>query len=315
MRFGKLSALLVTLWSVPLWADVSFVMKFRFEPGSGMPASAVGAMASAMPTMPVVRTQLKGNRSAGQMNGMQIITDNAKGEITLVDPVSKTFASGAMAEYLSAMGAPPTPKMPPEVEKMLSNVEVTSKKTDRTDVIEGIQAGEREIDLSMKMPMPVPPGAGGAPAGAPITLEMKIIMRLWTALPAEVGRVPALRELDALYSSAEGKMTGQNLIQQLSQMLPGGGASMTKLFDELSKERAYPLRTQMEMSMPGMAEMMAQLGPDGAAASAEFPKGPLMTITMELSELSTVTVDDAVFQVPKDYKPVPFSDLAKKLTK
>jgi hypothetical protein len=205
--------------------------------------------------------------------------------------------------------------MPAEVEQMMAGMQMASRKTDRTDVIEGIKAGEREISLSLKLPLPATPPADGTTPAAPPAVEMKIVMHLWTALPGEIDRVPALRELDGVMSSGNGSMFGRDFIQQLSVMLPFAGDSMTKLMEELSKDHAYPLRTQMDLSMPGMAEMLAQLGPSGAGGSPDFPKGPLMSMTMEVTEWSTAAIDEAVFQVPQDYKPAPFADLLKKLNK
>src|SRR4029077_18172764 len=120
----------------------------------------------------------------------------------------------------------------------------------------------REINLSVKVPIPAMPGAEG-PRQGPQALEMRITLRLWTALPSEIDRFPALRELEAaLHTSAGGNTNGPGFLQMIRQMLPGSGDSMGKLFDEVSKDHAYPLRTQMELTMPGMAEMMAKVNPN-----------------------------------------------------
>jgi hypothetical protein len=311
MRLAKLAALAMVLSATQLWADVSYLMSFRLEPGTGLPPGVAESMAGSMPKMPAVQTRIKGQRSVGQVGAIQVIADNAKKEITLLDPASQTFATATMAEYIAALPKPDG-KMQPEVEKMLSNIEITSRKTDRTDVIEGIKVGEREFNLTMKLPLPPIPTPEGRPP-APKSLEMKMAVHMWTALPSELERFAALREIDALYANPDVKVTGRDFIQQLGQMLPGGGESMTKLFDELVKERAYPLRTQMEMSMPGMAEMMEQLGQPAGSAAPPGLQGPLMTMTMELTNFSTEPIDNAVFQVPKNYKPAPFADLVKKL--
>jgi hypothetical protein len=220
-----------------------------------------------------------------------------------------------MADYVAGLGKqmPANPTMPREFEQMMSGIQLDTRKTDRTDVIYGIRVGEREISMSMKLGLPpMPAGVGTAPA-APPSMEMKVLIHLWSALPAEVERVPALRELDAVMAKSKG--TSQDFIQQLGAMLPFASNSMSKLFDEISKEQGYPLRTQMEFMMPGFAEMMAQFGPTGESRGAAVPKGPLMTMTMEITDLSTAPVDDAVFQVPMDYKPAPFADLVKKIGK
>src|SRR5258708_2908650 len=148
--WGEVPMRLIRLWTAAvlfsgtqLWADVSFVTGFRIEPGPGMPPTAVGVMTQSMPAMPVIRTRIKGTRSTARAGELDIIMDGAKQEITLLDAASKTFAVGAMADYLSAVGKqmPKTPKMPTEVEQMMAGMQMASRKTDRTDVVEGIKVG------------------------------------------------------------------------------------------------------------------------------------------------------------------------------
>ena len=196
---------------------------------------------------------------------------------------------------------------------MMSSLQLDSKRTDRTDVIQGIKVGERETSMSMKIPLPAIPGGNNASPRAS-AIEMKIVTHLWSALPAEMERVPALRELAGVMSSAASNFTGQDLLQAFSEMFPFGGTAMKKLMEEFTRDQSYPLRTEMEFTMPGVAEMMAQLNPAGATATA-LPSGPLMILTMELRDLSTSPIDDAVFQVPKDYQQVPLADLVKKQNK
>jgi len=311
----RLSALAALFSAAQLWADVSFLTGFRFEPGAGMPAAAMESMTKSMPAMPVVRTRIKGTRMLSRLGDLDMIVETGTQEITLLDSASKTFATGQMADYVAGLGKqmPASPTMPREFEQMMSGIQLDTRKTDRTDVIYGIRVGEREISMSMKLALPpIPAGDRPTPA-APPSMEMKVLIHLWSALPAEVERVPALRELDAVMTKSKG--TSQDFIQQLGAMLPFASNSMTKLFDEISKEQGYPLRTQMEFTMPGFAEMMAQFGPPGESRGGNFPKGPLMTMTMEITDLSTAPVDDAIFQVPKDYKAAPFADLVKKVGK
>lgn len=315
MRFAKLWTLVVVFSATRLWADVSFITAFRFEPGAGMPAAAMESMTRSMPAMPVVRTRVKGTRWMSRAGGLDMIFDTVTQEVTLLDAASKTFAASPMAEYAASIGKhlPAMPSVPPEVEQMMSAIQMDARKTDRTDVVQGIKVGEREITMSMKLPLPPMPSGDGPAPTTPPSMEMKMLIHLWTALPSEGDRVPAVRELDAVMSKSKG--TGQDLIQQLGAMFPFAGSSMKKLLDEFSKEQGYPLRTQMELSMPGLAEMMAQVGPPGGSRGAEAPRGPFMTMVMEITDLSTEPIDEAVFQVPKDYKAAPFGDLMKKVGK
>jgi len=41
----------------------------------------------------------------------------------------------------------------------------------------------------------------------------------------------------------------------------------------------------------------------------------MLSMIMEITDLSTVPIDDAVFQVPKDYQSGSFADLMKKINK
>ncbi len=278
-----------------------------------MPPMAVESMTRSMPAMPVVRTRIRGTLSATHIGALDTIMDTDKQEITLIDPSSKTFATGKMTDYTSAIGKG-VPKMPPEVEQMMSGLEISPKKTNRTDVVQGIKVGEREINLSVKIPLPPMPAREGAGPG-PSALEMRIVMHMWKALPSEIERVPALRELDAVMSNLSGKMGGLDMVQQLSAMFPFAGGSMKKLVEELSQDRGYPLRTEMQMSMPGIADMIAQASPGTGAVPGAEPKAPMLSMIMEITDLSTVPIDDAVFQVPKDYQSGSFADLMKKINK
>jgi hypothetical protein len=199
MRLTRLSALAALLSATQLCADVSFLTGFRFEPGAGLPQGLMESMAGSMPAMPVVRTRIKGTLIVSRVGALDMIVDTVTQELTLLDAASKTFATGRMEDYVAGLGKgmPAAPAMSREVEQMMSGIQFDTRKTDRTDEIYGIKVGEREISMSMKLPLPpMPAGDAPTPAALP-SMEMKVLIHVWRALPSEGERVPALRELDA----------------------------------------------------------------------------------------------------------------------
>jgi hypothetical protein len=303
MNPGKCSATLLLFCAVGLRADVSFTTTFNIELGPGMQPVAQAIGDSLHNAMPAYRVRIKGSRYASQVNDLNIISEPDGEKITLIDLQTKSYATGTLADLLGEMKGAAT--FPPQLQQMMSSVQISSRKTGRTDVVEGVTVGEREITLSMKIP--IPESAGGP------SPEMKMLMHIWSPLPGEIERVPALREIQTATAGAAGNpLLGQNMLQTFTSMFPMGDL-VKKLSDEMSQDRSYPLRSEFEITMPGLAEMIGRTNPAGT--SSPVPSGPLFVMTMQVKELSTTPIDDSVFQIPGGYQPVPFPDLAKKRMK
>jgi hypothetical protein len=83
----------------------------------------------------------------------------------------------------------------------------------------------------------------------PKDLHMNLRIHLWSPIPSEVERVPALKELAVAARSTMG-LGGEQMMTNLEDLVPFGHDAIAKLVEELSAAGAYPLRTQLEVSMP-----------------------------------------------------------------
>ena len=247
-------------------------------------------LAGVLPPSTTVR--VKGVKAWGSDGGLTFIIDGVKQEITLLDSDRKTYATVPVSQYAAKTVAAVSPdasglngEAAAMVKDMMAKMKtkVDSKLTGRTDVILGVQAFEREIDIAIEMPMP-----GGMPG-----MSMKMAEHVWSATPAETSRVPALRELAALNQWQKIALSEGDFLKSL----PGVG-DIAPIMDEMYKDQTVILRTSIEMDMSSMT--------GGAGVSV-----PAMQMKMEAVELSDAPVDDALFQNPKDYAQAPFEEVMK----
>lgn len=244
-------------------------------------------------------------------------------EVTLVDPESQSFATLPVKQYEemfeSAFKA--LPNSPANV-KVPESVKVRSESrvTDRTEVIQGVQTQERE--LTIYHDMPAPDGAGRAGRG------FKTLMRVWAAKPEEILRVPGLREL-------AGFDLWRSYFMNPKGMFQGGSRDLEAAFEPLDRDKPLALREYIATYLPSIAEGIEQAWKEGTAGwkeewkewvaearkmSAKLaggldPSAPISEVTLELTELSSAPIDDAVFRVPEGYKAASAEDLMRKLVR
>ena len=291
-----------------LSADVSILTQTKTEPGDVMPQFAQMMMMSARPVAGA-RLRINSGRSLLKYGSFDAIVEGTG--ITLVDRRSATFATGTMADFRGAERARKG-EIPPEIEKMFSEggkAEVL--KSDRTDVVVGIKVAERLLNVSLRMTMPPMPFPSAV--AMPKDLHMNLRIHLWSPIPSEVERVPALKELIAASRSAMG-LGGEQMMTNLEDLVPFGQDEIAKLVEELSAAGAYPLRTQLEVSMPEMMALMSQTGGSTIAAPSD-PNTAFLKMTQEVSELSTEPLNESLFQVPKDFKQLSFTELLRRSSK
>ena len=248
--------------------------------------------------------RIKGNKASSSQGSLTSIMDLMTQELTLVDTSHKRFASAPASKYTEQIkgAVPAVPAQAREIfASMKSNVE--SRTTGRTDVIQGIQAEEREFVMTLDMAVP-----GGPAAPGPF---MKLIMQVWSPKAEEAQRPGALQELKSYTASATAAMNPADMIQQIAGGLPGFGDSLAKVMKEASGNGNVALRTHMEIVMPFLAIMSQQLPqqPGQPRGPALDPNAPLMQMTQEVIELSTDPVDDALFAVPSEYQPASLEEI------
>jgi hypothetical protein len=291
-----------------LYADVTMRMGFDFKINLALPG--------AMPQLPFneMLTQVKGDRGYAVFGPIVAVTDLSTGKIALLDAKTKRYASIAMADYLSKItgsggeGAQAMQNMPEEAKQILANIkfDAESHDTGRTDRIQGIDAYEREVVIHMSIPVPLPGLENG--------LQVNLKMQVWKPKPSEFDRVPALRELAAYNERNKGFGDPSAALRQMFGALPGMGDHLGQMVEEMQKGGKVILGMRMGIYVPGLGAMLDKAGKGDAKAILPPEGEPLLSVNLDLKELSSATVPDAVFSIPAGYKEAPVEDLMKGLT-
>jgi len=277
------AALLLVFFIAPAFLLADATIRYKNEMNS----------AAAIPSIPGntgIVIYMKGNKGVTVANGSATIADFAKQEVTMIDNARKKYATIPVSQYGSQLEA----IMPGDGAALLSSMKTTceSKKPGVTEVIQGVQTEERDVTCSTTMPVP-----DGAKQPA---MSMKFVIKIWSALPIERMRVPALWEL-----------SGYELWQKYfmnpmgASSKSGMGGFMAPMLEAMGKDQSVALRTRMEMFME-----MPSLVAAGAAASST----PFMKMSNEVVELSVAPLDDSLFAIPSEYSAASFGDVMNGLT-
>src|SRR5207249_2434401 len=130
--------------------------------------------------------------------------------------------------------------------------------------------------------------------------------------PEEALRVQAIRELTAYNLWTNYVMNPTQGMTKIFAYMPAFGEGMTKMFEELAKNKTVMLRTEMKMYSSMFAKMAQQMQKEGQALPAGYdPDAPFIQVTQEVEELSTAPLEDALFRVPEGYQTAPMADLMK----
>jgi len=321
-----LISLIVLLFAPCSQADTTVRYRYDFKTSvTGQPiAAAMTAVQAKLPKSSVI--QIKGKLSRTTALQYVLVSDFEKQVITLIDPVHHQYSTVYMKDYadqaLTMIQA--LPKTPAEAQKALDSMQstFTSHETGKRETIAGIDAEETEMTLTVSMPIPTGPGSSTeAEQRAQPPILFQLVMHVWTPDLAELQRVPALSEFNALYGDPTAKevMNPAGSMQSVFGSVPGMGKGFADLVQALQAKGAVILRTQEEMFMPMVAKMMAAQARAKAGEQGEgvdpttLPdeKAPLMQITVEVDEISGAPIDEAVFAVPRDCQLVSVPDLLK----
>jgi hypothetical protein len=304
--------LALALWVAPgLRADVTIRYQSEFK----LSAAFGPIMEPFMKTVQAgsaISVRMKGNQGYTTMGKWIEIFDFVKQEVTLIDPVQKTFAAlpvsqlaGKMAD---ALPQATSGQMQAAQQAMASiKTKVDSQMTGKTEEIQGVQAEEREVAITMDMPMP----AGMNQTGP----SMRMVMHIWTAKKEEALRVPAIRELTGYQAWQKYILNPEGMFEKLAGKMPAMSNTIGPLLEEIFKNQSVILRTHMEMYMPFMAVAAKQMAAQGRTFPAIDPNAPLMEMNQEVAELSSAPVDASLFEIPKDYAAVPAGDMIRDMLK
>ena len=322
-----LSAALALLFVLPsLWADTTVSYKYEIKPGAGAPAQMLGpameAARSKMPTRTVI--QIKGKLARAASSPFVTVSDLDKQVITVIDPAHNQFATVYMKDYqdqvLSLLQGS-MPAMPADARKIMDSMQssFSSQNTGKTDTVLGIQVEETEMTLAVSMPAKpgAAPSGDATPAAAAPQVLLQMVIHLWTALPSEVERVPALKEFSAVYGdpSANQMIDPTGSMGKIFGSLPGMGTGFASMIDAMQEKKAIILKTQFEMYVPmAQAMLAAQARAKGTdPAQTADATAPFMEMTVEVENISGAPIDDSVFAVPGGYRLVSVPELLKSL--
>jgi hypothetical protein len=300
--------------ATPLSGDVTIRSHNEIKFGAVMPAP-IGERTrngteSALPESTV--RYRRGGREYLQSGKFACLMDFAKQEITIIDAGHKRFATVTMKDYAGRLAAA-MPAMPPEYRAAQESAKtaLSSRKTGRADVMQGVEVEETELTVSLDLPVP----AGQTQTG-PL---LKVTMQVWMAKPAEVLRVAAVRELTAGAVSNPGFshwIDPANILATIFSAMPGLGDGMSRMFQEIEKSKSVVFKSHLEASMPGMVSRLRQMQKEQGMALPDGvdPNAPFSVVDSEVVELSTAPVDDTLFQLPADYHAAPFEEVVKSVT-
>ncbi len=230
------------------WADLTVRQQTVVKLGPGLPSGMTDAAKQQMDSVLPAETTLrvKGNRCSSSGGVLGAVTDYDKGEVTLLNSKTKEFATVPLAGYAAKIAdAMPHQQMPDGALQMLQSLkfDVQTKKTGQTGLIGGIQAEEYLVALSLAMP--------GLAAG------IKMEMHNWMAAPAELARIPALRELAACSARTPNGFDLNQALQKMFAQLPGVADKFLGPLEELRKNSgSLSLKTQTAIYAPALSGLL-----------------------------------------------------------
>ncbi|HUE01645.1 MAG TPA: hypothetical protein VMR62_18890 [Bryobacteraceae bacterium] len=316
----KLGALMIpalVLWAASgVRADVTIRYQTEFKPAAALQPLMEQIMKSAQAASGV-SVSMKGNKGYSTAGKWTEIFDFASGEVTLLDPEHKTFATLPLAQLGDKMaGAIPqvNAQQAEAAQQAMASIKsyVASRMTGNTAEIQGVQAEERELTLTMDLPIMNQTMNQMMNQSGP---GMKMVMHIWTAKKEEALRVPAIRELTGYYAWQKYVLNPAGMMQKMAGKVPGLSESVGPLLEEIFKNQSVILRSQMEMYMPFLATVAKQMAAKDQPPMDIDPDAPVMVMTQEVAELSSAPVDASLFEIPKDYTAASADDMVKDLLK
>jgi hypothetical protein len=300
------------LWILPLWigltslsADVTVRYQNDLKMASYLPQQAQEQAKKSMPAGQGMFLQFKNGKAVSKFGNMTSVVDYASKQVTLIDTEHKSYATLPVSEFTDQMAATVKaimPAMPDEAKKAMAEMKtsVTSKAVESSDVIQGVQADEKEMVMTVAMP-----GGTG--------MTMKMVFRIWTAKPSETLRVQAIRELTGYNLYANQFMNPVESMKKMFEMFPGMGDTLKDMVDNLAQNKAFVLRVKVANYMQFSPEMLQKMGGNSPFGAGYDPNVPLSEMTQEVVELSTASVDAAAFQVPEGFQTAPAGDMLKSM--
>jgi hypothetical protein len=119
-----------------------------------------------------------------------------------------------------------------------------------------------------------------------------------------------VRELTGYNLYANQFMNPVEGIRKMFDMIPGMGSNF-KIMEEFSTKNLVILRMKMSNYIQMAPEMIQKMGEHGPFGPNFDPNTPVSETTLNMAELSTAPVDDAIFQIPEGFQVAPLEDLVR----
>jgi hypothetical protein len=315
-----LSIVVATLLVAPsLFADVTVRYKNEYKFGAASPGESLGPAAEAalskLPTFSLI--QIKGKLGRATQGPYTTVTDFEKQVITVIDPAHKQFATVYIKDYESEVVSLLEESIPAiresarkSVDSMQSNF--LTQKTGKTDTVGGIRVEETEMTFTVYMPPdPGAPSSTKSEHAPEPEVLLKMVVHIWAALPSELNRVAVLKEFNNVYSDPAA-IEAMNPSFEMEKMFGTIGNGFASMREELREKKALTLRTNFEIFMPWEAAMVARAQAKGnGQVIPAAPDAPFLEMSSKVEEISDAPIDDSVFEVPTDYRPVSVPELLK----
>ncbi len=293
-------ALILALLAVPAArADVTIRYQFDVKLGPVIPPAAAAAVkqqvGGALGNGMLLR--VKGQRCLSSFGPFTSIVDGEAGQITLINPASKKFASVAAANYFDQIIG--QQQLPPEALALFRSMklDIKSSKAGQTETIQGFQAEDTLINALLEVP---------DPTGPPVVVHMDIDE--WFAAEGQAGWAALQREMAGCATILGGSMDPTAMLEKLLQQFSGGSGQLTDAVKALADpSRGAVLRLHLAISVPALVQLMQSQ----AGALAGDPAAPLVEMDMNVADLSTGSVSDEEFRIPAGYQEVPLQELTK----
>jgi len=280
---------------------------------------AANSLTSVLPATTMIR--VKGKLSYSSTAYFDTVNDYEKQVITLVDAKHNQYATVYMKDYeaeVLSMLPGSKPAMAPDAQKVLDSMKTTfsSEKTGKTDKVLGIEIEETVMRLSMSMPAaPGSPASSDTAAAPDPKPMMEMVIHIWTVPPSEMDRVPALKEFAAVYGDAHANASQKisAFMNRMFSSMPGIGSGFSSMMEKLAENKGAILRTELEMYMPQVQEMMAAQAKLKNPDQTVDTSAPFFQVKVEADVASGEPIADSVFEVPRDSHLVSVTEFLKEV--
>ena len=280
-------ALAVSVLGAPVFADITVRYTTDVKFGPALPPNILDRIRSGSSSAlsgPTV-IQLKGDKAYSSSGTISSVEDYATNQMTYIDSANMRFATVSREEFTAKM-AGAMPHLGAAASNMFKT-EVQTRKTGRSETIQGVRAEEYLVEITMSLAKPLTI----APAG-PIS---RTVVHIWRATAEDTANNPVLAEYAGLEKRNDSFTKSADFVRELTSQFQGLGAGIEAVRGEMTKEQSPVVRIQTDVFMPMLQS---------------DPAAPAMSMDQEIV-YSNEPVADGVFQTPKGFRSVAIEEILK----